>query len=161
MFYWCFESNSTSTCCTCGEQCSEGGWTTYLLVKNTCYSCEYKCSLTIDPVSMKYNGGKIISGLRYFGHNATLAIRQLEVIPSPTEPPSQTELPSKTHQSYLIYYFVASGVGIIVIIFLTKIIVDVYNKIKVHHKSGYLQLKGTVKQYTSKQIILFHGYVIM
>ena len=100
---------------------------------------------------MKYNGGKIISGLRYYGHNATFSIRQLEVMPSQTGPPSQTERPSKTHQSYMIYYLDGSLAGIFVMIFL--IIVVLY-KIKVHHKSRYLQLMSIEEQYSGKQIIL-------
>ena len=141
-FYWCFESNSTTACCTCGEQCPESGWTTHRLIKNTCNSCEYKCLLTINPVSMKYNGGKIISGLRYFGHNTTLAIRQLEVIPTQIETPSQTEPPSITRQSYRIYYLVGSGAGVIVIIFLA---IGVACKIKCgNNNSNYHHIRTAV-----------------
>ena len=141
-FYWCFESNSTTACCTCGEQCSESSWTTRPLVKNTCNSCQYKCLLTIDPVSMKYNGGKIISGLRYFGRNATLAIRQFEVIPSQTEPSSQTESPTRTRQSYRIYYLVGSGAGVIFIIFLA---IGVACKIKCgNNNSSYHHIRTAV-----------------
>ena len=151
-FYWCFESNSTSACCTCGEQCFENGWTTYLLDKNTCSSCEYRCLLTINPITMKYNGGKIISSLRYFGRNATLAVTQLEVIPL------QTERPSKTRQSYRNYYLVGSGAGVAVIILLITVVVY---KIKVHHKSRYLQLMSAEEQYIGKKIILFCSYTIV
>ena len=135
-FHWCFESNSTTACCECGEQCSESGWTTRLLIKNTCSSCEYKCLLTINPVTIKYNGGKIIRMLRYFGRNATLGVTQLEVIPS-----RQTERSSKTRPSYRLYYLVGSGAVVVVIAFLAVVVAC---KIKCCNKPVYHQLHTSV-----------------
>ena len=99
---------------------------------------------------MKYNGGRIISSLRYFGHNVTLGITEISI----------KELSSQKHQSHHVYDIIAAGAGIIAIIFLKIIIVVVY-KIKVHHKSGYIQLMSAEEQYSGKQIILFCNYATM
>ena len=86
--------------------------------------------LIVNPVSMKYNGGKFFSYMSFFGNNATIAITKVEVrlqqedLSTQTDPPSQTEQSShtgqssQTDQSHHTYYIIGSGVGIIVIIFL-------------------------------------------
>ena len=152
--YWCFvgaDSNSTNACCTCGDRCSQSDWTTQPINKNTCDSCQYQCMLIVNPVSMKYNGGTFISGISYFGQNATLAIKNITVI-------SQQHGSGKQEPN-LLYYLIGSGVGIIVIILLA---VSVVYKINKHHccsKTSYHQLVTAVEQCPSpsrKQIFLFY-----
>ena len=70
-FYWCFvgaDSSSRIACCTCGEQCSQSDWFTHLLAENTCDSCEYKCSLTVNPLSIYYNGGTFFGYVRVYSY---------------------------------------------------------------------------------------------
>ena len=148
-FYWCFVgagSNGTNACCMCGDQCSQSDWTTHVLVENECDSCEYRCLLVINQVSyMKYNGGKIFSGLKYWGGNTTLAIRHLKVIQQvKPEPPPQTKPTTQTHQSHHLYFIVGSGAGIIVIIFIT---IAVVYRIRCHNNNNprYFRFQDTVQ----------------
>ena len=141
-FYWCFNgagSSSTNACCTCGNQCSQSNWTTHLITKNTCDSCEYSCLLIVNPVSMKYNGGTFFTSISYFGRNATITIINITVIPQ--------EHATVKQGSHLIYYLIGLGVGIIVAIFLAIGVI--------HHKSRSHQLIIDVEHYSGKQLFCF------
>lgn len=133
--------------CGSDQHCSETDWTLQLVKKNTCSSCEYRCLLTVSPVSMKYNGGTFFSRLSYSDNNAILTITNVTVV-------------SEEQKSHLNYYIIGSGgVGIIVIMLLA---IGVIYKIKKHCRrktSSYHQLVRavTVEQSPSpsrKQIIL-------
>ena len=113
-----------------------------MVKKNTCNSCEYRCSLTVNPVSMKYNGGTFLSRLSYYDENPILTITNVTVV-------------SEEQKSQFNYYILGSGAGIIVIMFLT---IGVIYKIKKRcNKTSYHQLVRAVEQSPSpsrKQIIL-------
>ena len=81
--------------------------------------------LIVNPVSMKYNGGKFFSRMSYFGNNATINITHIVVIPqgnATVNPKEHATVNPKEHttvkqRSHLIFYLIGLGVGIIVAIF--------------------------------------------
>ena len=107
LFGWCFvEANNNNTvCCTCDGQCSQSDW---MIAKQTdVCGCKYSCALTINSTSMKYNGGTFLTKV-FFGENATFDITHILVQPK-----------KSSHSLNSMYYVIGSGVGVIVVVFLT------------------------------------------